>query len=301
MSLLKKVAIASSVLSVVVIAGSLYYYDVTYSKKDNVKIEKKVIKKEEVEVINTNNISIVNEIKDGKLVITLENISKRDLTDVVVEAEYTNKKMAEIFIDKISKDGKKIIEIPLEKTTESASIKNNKTINNDLRLIEEKEFKNGESSGKVYVSSIKLQSKDGYKKIVSNSTLQENEKNELLNKINENNVSDIEKIFEEKGILSKLELSEDVVLFNSSEDRLVIEKQEVNNNQTNNTEQNTQEQGTSEEVAQPVTPVQPVTPAPVVPVSPVTPVTPVEPVAPTTSVDTVTPVTPVEPNSGSTE
>lgn len=301
MSLLKKVAIASSVLSVVVIAGSLYYYDVTYSKKDNVKIEKKVIKKEEVEVINTNNISIVNEIKDGKLVITLENISKRDLTDVVVEAEYTNKKMAEIFIDKLAKDAKKTIEIPLEKVSESASIKNNKTINNELRLLEEKEFKNGEVVGKVYVSSIKLQSKDGYKQIVSNSTLQENEKNELLNKINENNVSDIEKIFEEKGILPKLELSEDVVLFNSSEDRLVIEKQEVNDNQPNNTEQTTQEQGTSEEVAQPVTPVQPVAPAPVVPVAPVTPVAPVEPVAPTTSVETVTPVTPIEPSSGSTE
>lgn len=228
-----KFAVFISVLSVVVIGGSLYYYNDALSKRKS-QIEQEMATTTTTEITTTTeakynisekNINITTEVKDNKfLVIELENISGRKLSDIVLEADFKQQKITEIFIDSMEKDSKKKIEVPLDNKVTSLSIKNNETITNEFRLTETKEFRVGEDLGNIYVTSIKSQTKEFYKEKISASALEPSLKEEIIKKIDStNDVSEIEQLFKENKLFPELKLSDDHVSFKPGESELKVE------------------------------------------------------------------------------
>lgn len=244
-----KLSIFISTLSILVIGGSVYYYNDALSKKKT-QIEQELLTTtttasttvtEAKLNMSEKNVKISTEVKEDKIVvINLENISGRSLTDIVLEADYKGTKLTEVFIANLEKGSKKKIEVPLEKQLLSNSIKNNETIINEYRLLETAEFKVGESVGNILVTSIKSQTKEFYKEKVLASTLEQSIKDELVKKIESlNDVFEIEKLLKENKIIPELRLSDDHLIFKDGESELKIESTTETTTTSNSSESTT--------------------------------------------------------------
>lgn len=276
-----KLAVFVSALSIVTIVGSFYYYNEIHSKPVTTQVSVKKEKKEEK--LSEKNVKLTTSIKDNKyLVVVLENISKKDLYDVVVEINFKGTKLGEIYIDNFVKDGKKEIEIDFTKKSNTTSIKDNDTLKVFYRLLEKFDFSIGEDKGEVLVSSLKDIKKEDYEKLVNESNLEQNKKEDILAKLKSlTDRNAIEKLLEENKVFIEIKLSEDTVKF-GNEDRVVIDNKDESSNtpkEETSTKQQTEQQIIQENTPQPVEPVQPV--QPIQPVQPTQPVVP-QPVQPET-------------------
>ncbi|MBF0713878.1 hypothetical protein HZY83_04180 [Gemella sp. GH3] len=228
MNNINKIGIGVSLLSLTIIAGSLYYHNDKLSKaSDN--IVKNNYSTKEVVVENKKNIEISTEVNNNTLILKLKNISSRELADVVLEVGVKDSKVSEVYIEKFAANTEKTIEISLNKKTTSQSIRNNDTIVNDYRLMEEKEFTYNNEKGYVLVTSIKEQKVDYYKDKINSSSLSQEEKDQLLSSIDkENNIYNIEKLIEGK-LIPLLRLSLDAITFPANEEKLVISDKVADN------------------------------------------------------------------------
>lgn len=225
-----KLGIAVSLLSVLVIGGSVYYYNDSLSKS-NEKIQQTTVTTTVTTTTETKlkqnkeNVKITTEIKDEKFVIvTIENIANRHLTDVVVESTYKGLKNAEILITNFDKGAKKKIEIPLENKLNTASIKENEELSKGFRMLERAEFSVGENKGEVIVSTLKSQTKEFYIEKVKISTLEQTQKDELIKKIETaKTIEEIEKLLKDNKVINEVKLSTEHVTFKEGESELKIE------------------------------------------------------------------------------
>lgn len=230
MSKSNKLGIAISLLSVLVIGGSVYYYNDSISKS-NEKISQTVVTTttqtttEKKLKLNKENIKITSEVKDGKTaIISLENIAERNLTEVVVETNYDGNKVAEILIPTFEKGTKKTIELSLDNKLDTASLKDNLELTSGFRMIERLEFANGNIKGEVLVSSLKSQEKSFYIEKIKESSLEQSKKDELIKRIEEaKDIVEIESLLKEHKIISELTLSKDHVIFKDGETDLKVE------------------------------------------------------------------------------
>lgn len=283
MNLLNKVGISVSVLSLLVIGGSLYYYNETLSENSQAVVETQKEKKIEYKV-DTNNIKVDTTVEENILVITLENVANRELNDVVLEVVFKGVKITDIYLEKFAV-GKKTIKVPLSNISNVPLIKDNDTIVNDFRLSEEYKFKVGEDEGYILVTSFKKESKDFYKEKIKNSDISDENKNKVIKALDSDiEYEKLESYLKKSGIIKPLSLSEEIVKFNSDEDNFVIEakSQEVSpNSEVLGVNQSQADQVVAQPA--PVQPVAPVQPAPVQPTPPVVaqpaPVQPVAPIA----------------------
>lgn len=223
MNFVNKICIFISTLSLIVIGGSMYYYNETYSKQPVI-IEKKEIKKEEI--VQLKNIEVTTEIKDNNLLlIKLKNISNKDLYDVVIESRFKNYKQAEIYIENFENNSEKTIELDISKQSLSNSIKENKTIVNENRILERFTYSVLGEEGEILVTSLKDRKIDEYNEIVSNSNLSADLKDKLTKEIKSNiSKNDIEKLFIENNLFDIILLSEDFIKFGNDK------KLEIKNN-----------------------------------------------------------------------
>lgn len=259
MNTVNKIGIGVSVLSLAVIAGSLYYNNEQLLKaSNNIVVRNNTAKETDVE--SKKNIDIKTEIINNKLVVTIKNVSNRELIDVVLESGVKDSKLAEVYLEKFASNAEKIIEIPLDRNLSSQSIRNNNTVVNEYRLVEEAEFTYNSNKGYVLVTSLKEQKIDYYRDKINSSNLTQSEKDQLLTSIaKNNNINNVEKLLEGK-VIPLLNLSPDVTVFSSDEDRLVISEktldegqaQSINNGGVDN--QNTPSQSVQSSMPQYVAP-----------------------------------------------
>lgn len=229
-----KLGVAISALSVLVIGGSVYYYNDSIARKGE-ELQKNTVTTTTTTAIedklkqSKENIKISTEIREDKIaIITLENISDRNLSDVVVEANFKNSKITEILIPNVEKGAKKKIEVPLENKINAASIKENEVLSSGFRMLEKYEFSVGDSKGEIVVSTLKSQNKEFYIEKVKTSNLEGNQKDELVEKIESaKSIEDIEKLLKENKIIDEIKLSDEHVTFKEGETELKIERKIV--------------------------------------------------------------------------
>lgn len=231
------IGIAVSALSIFIIGGSIYYYNDSVSKS-NEKLQQTTVTTtlttttEKKLVLNKENVKISNEVKDEKtVVITIENIADRTLTDVVVEVNYKDGKIAEVLIPTLNKGDKKKLELPLDNKLNSASIKDNPALTGDFRMMEKAEFSVMDSKVEVIVSTLKAQEKSFYIDKIKSSSLEQSIKDELIKKVEaSNDIYEIEKLLKENKIIEEITLSNEHVVFKDGESTYKVES--INNTAT---------------------------------------------------------------------
>lgn len=236
-----KIGIAISALSVLVIGGSVYYYNANVSKSSE-RVQQTTITTittsasttEMGIVLNKENVKISTEIKDQKTaVVTLENISERNLTDVIVEGNYRDSKIAGVVIPTLTKGEIKKLEFPLDNKLNSPSIKEDSELIGNFRMIEKSEFSFEGSKGEILVSSLKAQEKSFYIEKIKESSLEQSLKDDLIKKVEAaGNVEEIEKLLKENKIIEELQLGSDYIVFKEGEKELKIESTAVSDSTT---------------------------------------------------------------------
>ncbi|MDO4814529.1 MAG: hypothetical protein Q3988_05470 [Gemella sp.] len=233
--------IAVSALSVLVIGGSVYYYNANVSKSSE-KIQQTTVTTTTVTtekklVLNKENVKISTEVKDEKTaVVTIENIADRNLVDVVVEGTFKEGKIAEVLIPTLNKGDKKKIELPLDNKLNAVSIKENPELTGNFRMVERAEFTVAENKGEILVSTLKAQEKSFYIEKIKSSTLEQSTKDDLIKKVEKSNdIFEIEKLLKENKIIEELALSSEHVVFKDGESEMKLESNSVNEETTTST------------------------------------------------------------------
>lgn len=233
-----RLGIAISAVSILIIGGSVYYNSniskSTGKPQQTTVTTTTIATTEQKIVLNKENVKISTEISDEQILfITLENVSDRGLTDIVVEASYREGKIAEILIPTLNKGDKKKIEVSLDNKLDSQSIKEIPEMTAGFRLIESVEFTSANGKGEVLVSSIRAQEKSYYIEKIKSSTLEQTLKDKLIKEIEAaTNLEEIEKLLKENNIIDEVKLSSEHVAFKDGQSELKVEDAEVNENTT---------------------------------------------------------------------
>lgn len=260
-----KLSIFILVLSLVFIIGSIYYYNETYSN-NNTHVVKKDKKKEVKEEFSKQNIEFNTELKEDKyLIVSIKNISGKELIDVLFEIEYNGVKLSDLYIQNFKKDGSKTVEIDINKKSIQESILKIYDLKKDYISIDEFEFQHNGLKGKVLAASFKNMEFDEYKKIINDSSIEFTLKENVIKQISEfKDRGKIDEILLEKNIYSKVSINENTIKF-SEEDNITIEnleekKKEPNDKEKLSSEENskrTENNNPKRIIVQPVEPVKP--------------------------------------------
>lgn len=268
-----KLSIVILVLSLVSIIGSIYYYNETYSN-NNTHVVKKDKKKEVKEEFSKQNIEFNTELKEDKyLIVSIKNISGKELIDVLFEIEYNGVKLSDFYIQNFKKDGSKTVEIDINKKSIQESILKIYDLKKDYIYIDEFEFQYNGVKGKVLATSFKNMEFDEYKKIVNDSSIDSTLKENIIKQISEfKDRGKIDEILLEKNIYSKVSINENTIKF-SEENKMTIKNSEEKKEEPNDKEKLSSEENSNQvehnnsdiraiPPSQPVQPAQPVQPSP---------------------------------------
>lgn len=268
-----KLSIFILVLSLVSIIGSIYYYNETYSN-NNTHVVKKDKKKEVKEEFSKQNIEFNTELKEDKyLIVSIKNISGKELIDVLFEIEYNGVKLSDFYIQNLKKDGSKTIEIDINKKSIQESILKVYDLKKDYISIDEFEFEHNGLKGKVFATSFKNMEFDEYKKLVNDSSIESGLKENIIKQISKfKDRAKIDELLLEKNIYNKVLVNETTIKL-SEESKTVIENLDEKKEEQVDKEKSTSEENSNKvennnstvgvaPPSQPVQPAQPVQPNP---------------------------------------
>lgn len=212
MKLVNKIALSISSISILMTGFSLYYHNKELSNKkeiisktsENIKSEFNV---EKIKLSNKN-FNILTAVENNILKLELTNVSGVKLQEVILEVLVQDKKISEVYIEKMENNDIKTIYVPLSNQVSLALFENNSEINNEYRLLETQNFNYLSLNGLVNISSLQIKNTSFYVDKVKTLTISETEKSSLIKLIeNTDDFLIIEKLLYDNKMISKLSLS----------------------------------------------------------------------------------------------
>lgn len=212
MKLVNKIALSISSISILMTGFSLYYHNKELSNKkeiisktsENIKSEFNV---EKIKLSNKN-FNILIAVENNILKLELTNVSGVKLQEVILEVLVQDKKISEVYIEKMENNDIKTIYVPLSNQVSLALFENNSEINNEYRLLETQNFNYLSLNGLVNISSLQIKNTSFYVDKVKKLTISETEKSSLIKLIeNTDDFLVIEQLLYDNKMISKLSLS----------------------------------------------------------------------------------------------
>lgn len=212
MKLVNKIALSISSISILMTGFSLYYHNKELSNKkeiisktsENIKSEFNV---EKIKLSNKN-FNILTAVENNILKLELTNVSGVKLQEVILEVLVQDKKISEVYIEKMENNDIKTIYVPLSNQVSLALFENNSEINNEYRLLETQNFNYLSLNGLVNISSLQIKNTSFYVDKVKKLTIPETEKSSLIKLIeNTDDFLVIEQLLYDNKMISKLSLS----------------------------------------------------------------------------------------------